>query len=213
MRRAMLVRLYPAAWRRRYGAGLAALLEDDPPGIGGTLDLIRGALAAHLQPLPGMSAAARARSTVCVCLAGFFTFCVFGSGFAKATEDAPFTNAAKLHPLLGTTRGAIEVSALLCGMLALIAAALLVRRQSRPAVLAVAAASLCMAVTTAGVALYLAALVTDAPSLAASTNGPLAVFDTTTLVTLELAAMIVASSLALVSADRGLDGLRAVNRP
>lgn len=42
-----LVRLYPAAWRARYGDELAALLEDDPPSPFDTLDLLLGALDAH----------------------------------------------------------------------------------------------------------------------------------------------------------------------
>jgi hypothetical protein len=43
-----LVRLYPAAWRERYGDELEALLDDDPPTPFDTLDLLLGALDAHL---------------------------------------------------------------------------------------------------------------------------------------------------------------------
>lgn len=43
-----LVRLYPAAWRARYGEELAALLEDRPPGPFDVLDLVLGAIDAHL---------------------------------------------------------------------------------------------------------------------------------------------------------------------
>ncbi len=43
-----LVRLYPAAWRARYGDELEALLEDDPPSPFDTLDLLLGAIDAHL---------------------------------------------------------------------------------------------------------------------------------------------------------------------
>jgi hypothetical protein len=42
------VRLYPGWWRARYGAELEALLEAEPPGTGDLLDLVRGALDAHL---------------------------------------------------------------------------------------------------------------------------------------------------------------------
>jgi hypothetical protein len=44
----LLVRLYPRAWRRRYGDELAALLEDRPPGPFDVADLALGALDAHL---------------------------------------------------------------------------------------------------------------------------------------------------------------------
>jgi hypothetical protein len=43
-----LVRLYPAAWRDRYGDELAALLEDRPPGPFDVADLVLCAIDAHL---------------------------------------------------------------------------------------------------------------------------------------------------------------------
>jgi len=43
-----LVRLYPAAWRDRYGDELAALLEDRPPGPFDIADLLLGAIDARL---------------------------------------------------------------------------------------------------------------------------------------------------------------------
>lgn len=45
-----LLRLYPAAWRERYGDELIALLDDHPATISDHLDLIRGALDARLHP-------------------------------------------------------------------------------------------------------------------------------------------------------------------
>jgi ClpX C4-type zinc finger protein len=42
-----LVRLYPRAWRRRYGAEFQALLEQQPLGPGEVIDILRGALDAH----------------------------------------------------------------------------------------------------------------------------------------------------------------------
>jgi len=50
----VLLRLYPAAWRERYGDEVAALLEEHPASTLDLLDLIRGALDAHLHPqVPG----------------------------------------------------------------------------------------------------------------------------------------------------------------
>jgi hypothetical protein len=43
-----LVRLYPRAWRERYGDELEAVLEDRPPGPYEVTDLLFGALDAHL---------------------------------------------------------------------------------------------------------------------------------------------------------------------
>ena len=42
--------LYPRAWRNRYGAELEALLEAERLGFRAGLDLVRGALDAHLHP-------------------------------------------------------------------------------------------------------------------------------------------------------------------
>lgn len=42
--------LYPRAWRARYGDELEALLEVARPGLRDRLDLLRGALDAHLHP-------------------------------------------------------------------------------------------------------------------------------------------------------------------
>jgi hypothetical protein len=47
---ASLVRLYPSAWRRRYGDEMIALLEVAPVRARMRLDLVRGALDAWLHP-------------------------------------------------------------------------------------------------------------------------------------------------------------------
>jgi hypothetical protein len=45
-----LVALYPAAWQRRYGEELESLIELGGIGLRDRLDLIRGAVDAHLHP-------------------------------------------------------------------------------------------------------------------------------------------------------------------
>lgn len=47
-----LLRLYPRAWRERYGAELEALLEDSPPSVRDVADLIWSALLLRLRWLP-----------------------------------------------------------------------------------------------------------------------------------------------------------------
>ena len=52
-----LLRLYPRAWRERYGDELAALLEEQPATLLDRLDLIRGAIDARVHPqVPGTDA-------------------------------------------------------------------------------------------------------------------------------------------------------------
>ena len=41
----ILARLYPAAWRKRYGAEFEALIEDARPGLGGALNILKEGLA------------------------------------------------------------------------------------------------------------------------------------------------------------------------
>lgn len=49
-----LVRLYPEKWRRRYGAELTAFLERRRATLGEVVDVVRGAVRAHVEPdLPG----------------------------------------------------------------------------------------------------------------------------------------------------------------
>jgi hypothetical protein len=45
-----LIRLYPRAWRARYGDELAELVAHRPLGLRGSIDLVRGALDAHRHP-------------------------------------------------------------------------------------------------------------------------------------------------------------------
>jgi hypothetical protein len=45
-----LLRLYPRAWRERYGVEMGDLLEHRPPSRRDAVDLVRGALDAHLHP-------------------------------------------------------------------------------------------------------------------------------------------------------------------
>lgn len=45
-----IVRLYPQAWRDRYGDELAGLLAERAFGVTGRLDLVRGAIDAHRHP-------------------------------------------------------------------------------------------------------------------------------------------------------------------
>ena len=56
----LLIRLYPARWRERYGDELAAILDDRPVGPFDAADLLLGALDAHLH-LRGIGAASEHR--------------------------------------------------------------------------------------------------------------------------------------------------------
>lgn len=123
--RKRLLGLYPEAWRERYGEEMAALLDDTPPGVFATLDLLRGALIAHARPLVGAAPTARARGTIAWVLGCFIVFCVFGAGFAKTTENFDYTE--HLHPLLGLAHSVVLIAAIAAALaLALAAAPMLI---------------------------------------------------------------------------------------
>ena len=44
----LVLRFYPIWWRERYGDEFNALLDEVRPGIGGVLDILKGALAMQL---------------------------------------------------------------------------------------------------------------------------------------------------------------------
>lgn len=50
--RRLLVRLYPAAWRRRYGDEFQTILEEDSLGPSDVVDVLHGAIDAHLRSQP-----------------------------------------------------------------------------------------------------------------------------------------------------------------
>lgn len=119
--RKRLLWLYPKAWRERYGEEMAALLDETPPSVSATLDLLRGALAAYVRPLAATVPAARARGTIAQVLGCFIVFCIFGAGFAKTTENFDYTE--HLHPLLGAAHSVILITAIVAAAGLVLAAA------------------------------------------------------------------------------------------
>jgi hypothetical protein len=104
--------LYPQAWRERYGAEVAVLLEDSPPGPHELADLLRGAADAHLHP-GGLQVSRldRMRNTVGAVLCCWIAFVLAGAGFAKLTEDQSYGRAEGAHPLLADARTAVAALA------------------------------------------------------------------------------------------------------
>ncbi len=131
--------LYPLAFRRRYAQEMSALLDQTPPHVPAVLDLLRGALIAHLRAPPavagGVDAGDRLRASASGQLACWVAFAAAGFGFYKTTEDAPFTAAGHAHSLLGDAHVAVQAlsivasAAVLLGALPLILAALAAARR------------------------------------------------------------------------------------
>lgn len=117
---------YPLAFRRRYGAEMRALIEESPPSALGVLDLLRGALVAHVRPPAGgclaLEPGERLRASTSAVLACWVAFAAAGFGFYKTTEDGPATLAGSAHPLLGDAHLLVQILAV-AGSLALVAGA------------------------------------------------------------------------------------------
>jgi hypothetical protein len=135
------LRLYPLAHQRRYGDEMRALLEDEPPRAGTVFDLLKGAALAHLRPgdAPAgvVDAADRVRASTSGVLLCWIFFAAAGFGYAKTTEDQPFSVAGHIHPLLRDAHIAVQAVALIAsatvvlGALPLILAALGRARRDR----------------------------------------------------------------------------------
>jgi hypothetical protein len=109
--------LYPLGFRRRYEPEMLALLEDQPVGALGLLDLVWGAVRAHIRP-PGSLAAQvspeeRARLSASGVLLCWVLFAAAGFGYYKTTEDVPFSRAGHAHALLGVAHAAVQALALI----------------------------------------------------------------------------------------------------
>jgi hypothetical protein len=130
----LAVRLYPLAYQRRYGEEMRALLEDQPPRARDVLDLLRGALLAHVRPADApagvVGPADRVRASASGVLLCWVFFAAAGFGYYKSTEDPPFSAAGHVHPLLRDAHLAVQAlavvasAAVVLGALPLIRAAL-----------------------------------------------------------------------------------------
>jgi hypothetical protein len=132
-----LLRLYPAAWRARYGDELADLIDERRLSLCDALDLLRGALDAHcnLADLLGEWSAltSRLRSAAVTTFTAWTLFCVAVAGLAKTTEDRAFVSAAQVHAALGVSYVVVQGAFILAGLAVLVGglpAALVALRQA-----------------------------------------------------------------------------------
>jgi hypothetical protein len=72
---------------------------------------------------------------------------------------------------------------------------------------AMALVALCMAVIALATGVFLAGIITDSPNIGAAGNGPGQLIDVTSSIAIQLAAMLVLSAVAALSAVRGLRSL------
>jgi hypothetical protein len=83
-----LIRLYPPAWRRRYGRELAELLATQPASFGTAIDLVAGAVDAWLNPQSSTAAMAADPKGAGTMVAKMLKLRCAGYGSNVATADA-----------------------------------------------------------------------------------------------------------------------------
>ncbi|MFI5274143.1 MAG: hypothetical protein ACHQ4H_14000 [Ktedonobacterales bacterium] len=90
-RPAWLLRLYPTAWRARYGEEFAALLDDEPPTFFGLLDVLLGALDAHIAPVDTngriLRMLHRPRRSAIIVFCAYIAFVLAGLSYNQSIED------------------------------------------------------------------------------------------------------------------------------
>jgi hypothetical protein len=107
----LAIRLYPAAWRDRYGDEFGALLEETPMSIPVAFDVLVAAVDAHVHPAgphrrwPLMIERIR-RSELAV-FASWVVFVVAGLAFQRMTEGDPFAPIASSQAAVGVSYAVI----------------------------------------------------------------------------------------------------------
>jgi hypothetical protein len=112
-----MVRLYPRAWRERYGEEFGAILEERQASLSDVCDVALGALDAWLFPqvIQESSAAlvvGRIRRSILLVLWAWVGVVVAGVGFQKLTEYEDFVRAARESAPVAWAFDAVVVGAL-----------------------------------------------------------------------------------------------------
>lgn len=121
MSRRTLLRLYPRRWRDRYGDEFLALLEQQPVTPAVILDVLFGALDAHLwahrSPVAEtagermMQRLRALRATALTVFCAYVTFVVAGLALLGMVDDSPFIPAMREHFALNACWLVVEAGA------------------------------------------------------------------------------------------------------
>ncbi len=128
-----MLRLYPRTWRQRYEDEVLAMLEQYPCSFLDGVDLLCGALDAHLHPhlgTTGMPLLERIKQMLSLLRRSLLTiFCAYigfilaGAAFQKLTEYDDFKEAAQAHSVVGLSFNLVVIGAFVA-LLAVIAGGL-----------------------------------------------------------------------------------------
>lgn len=118
----LLLRLYPRAWRERYGEEVTAVLAHHRVSLWTLVDVLAGACDAHLHPglLPGrlLSMAHRIRSSELVVFCAFVLFCLAWLPMQQMRDPLPlWESTVRAHPEIRTALDVVNAA----GLVALLA--------------------------------------------------------------------------------------------
>ena len=116
--RPWLTHLYPHAWRLRYEAEFTVLLEQCLNSPLDVLDVILGAVDAHLSMLSGdslnwriMNMLNKIRTTILIVFAAYIGFVIAGFSLVGMADDSPMAALMKTDPTLSAVWKTIAVGA------------------------------------------------------------------------------------------------------
>ena len=116
--RPWLTRLYPRAWRNRYEEEFAALLEQCLNSPLDVVDILLGAVDAHLQLFSGeslnwrvMNMLNKIRTAVLIVFAAYIGFVVAGFALVGMADDSPMIALMKTDPVLSAAWITIQAGA------------------------------------------------------------------------------------------------------
>jgi hypothetical protein len=114
--RAWLTNLYPRAWRDRYAAEFDVLLEQCLHSPLDAVDVLLGAVDAHLQLLNGedltwrmMNMLNKLRTTILLVFTAFIGFIVAGFSLVGLADDSPMIPLMKTNPALAVAWTTIQI--------------------------------------------------------------------------------------------------------
>jgi hypothetical protein len=126
-----LLHLYPRTWRARYEEELLAVLESCSLSFPDTIDILLGAIDAHLRPDLGavplqeriILMLRTLRRSLITLFCAYVGFVLAGLAFQKLTEYDDFVAAARAHSLVGTSFTLVVIGSVLA-LLAILAGGL-----------------------------------------------------------------------------------------
>jgi len=126
--RSWLIRLYPRAWRQRYGEEFEALLEECLCSPLDILDILLGALDAHLELAHEtnwrmMNVVNKLRTTIWMVFAGYIGFVIGGLSLYGLVDDSPAAPLMKTDPSLFAAWRAVQIGSAI-SLLAVVAGGL-----------------------------------------------------------------------------------------